>query len=171
MDTVPRVIKGVTHYVCIWIVQLSEHLKRDSSLINTSFFLLLSTLWVSSNNNDWQVMLVSCTYTADLVVSKCCVWRIHHHNKLHPGICHVAISVQLLRQVLLTHQSLAKTNAGWDKLKETSWEETRHSCCVQHVARTRWGKQDAILQELNPSSIWLLPSLITPGQTCSYTGQ
>lgn len=173
VDTVPRVIKRVTHYVCIWIMQLSEHLKRDCSLIN--FFWLLSTLWISGSSKNTDVAscaLISCTYAADLIVSKCCVWRIHHHNKLHLRICHVAVSVQLLRFVLLTHQSLAKQlNQGWNTLKETSWEKTSRSCCAQHITRTRWGKQDTRLQELYPLSTWLLPSLITPGQACSYAGR
>lgn len=50
MDTVPRVIEGVAHYVCIGIMQLSEHLKRDCGLINLFFFFFASQHFM----NKWK---------------------------------------------------------------------------------------------------------------------
>lgn len=44
MDAVPGVVKRVAHYVCVRIMQLSEHLKRECSLINIFCFLVLSAL-------------------------------------------------------------------------------------------------------------------------------
>lgn len=37
------------------------------------------------------------TYTADFIVSECCVGRIHHHHKLDFGIGHVAIAAWLVK--------------------------------------------------------------------------
>lgn len=34
-----------------------------------------------------------CTYTADLIVPQGCIGGIHHHDKFHLGIGHIAISM------------------------------------------------------------------------------
>lgn len=60
---------------------------------------LLQTFALSVRKGKQQTpTLTPCTYTADLIVSKGCIGGIHHHDKFHLGIGHIAVSARLVKE-------------------------------------------------------------------------
>lgn len=104
---VPRVVKGVAHYICIRIMQLPEHLERQFSVQLPSDKWLISA-WVQQKLpcTEQKLLPEPQTYASDFVVSKGRVGRIYHHHKLHPGIGDITITVLLVKEAtafVITH--------------------------------------------------------------------
>lgn len=87
-------------------------------------------------------------HTADLVVPQRRVGGIHHHDKLHPGVGHVAVSAQLVREGALAR---ALCDSMKHSITVESVEAEGHLCTSPHSKATLQ-KQDSLASQEVPKA-------------------
>lgn len=104
LDAVPRVVEGVAHHICVGAVQLPEHLKPKPTVFGIHPHVqLLPGIWLPGISEQSRTQTVpgnqqTHPHTANLIVTKRCVGRVHHHDKLHFGVSHIAVPAQRVRE-------------------------------------------------------------------------
>lgn len=105
LNWISRIVEWVTHYISEGVVQLSEHLRKErkkKKKLNSS----LQTMWLTYLALFFYVVAkfthsTSVTHTSDFVVSQRCVGRIDNNHKLHLRVCHIAISIIVVKMNIL----------------------------------------------------------------------